>query len=319
MVKKMTGRIVRKGKSWLFLLLSPVLLLVERLLYRDSLAEEETIPAPIFIVGAPRTGSTILYQALTNRFKVCYIDNLASNFYRNLRFGVWLSKKKYGDRPHDNFRAEFGDTANFSKHGPSECGEFWYRWLPRSDHYADSSSISDKAKRKIRREILCVSAKYNQPFVFKNLNAGQRLKLIADIFPDAKIIFVQRDPLFVVRSILKARAKLGISAGQWWSVRPANFRSLLNLSEDKMCAAQVHYIESQIASDLELFGDDNVCRVHYSEFSENFIDSLGAWLGVDRRNGGVDPEFRYDDRLKLSKEDMFMLKNAISSFGFSDE
>ncbi len=319
MVKKMIGRIVRKGKSLLFLLLSPVLLLVERLLYRDSLAEKETIPAPIFIVGAPRTGSTILYQALTNRFKVCYIDNLASNFYRNLRFGVWLSKKKYGDRPHDNFRAEFGDTANFSKHGPSECGEFWYRWLPRSDHYADSSSISDKAKRKIRREILCVSAKYNQPFVFKNLNAGQRLKLIADIFPDAKIIFVQRDPLFVVRSILKARAQLGISAGQWWSVRPANFRSLLDLSEEKMCAAQVHYIESQIASDLELFGDDNVCRVHYSEFSENFIDSLGAWLGVDRRIGGVDPEFRYDDRLKLSKEDMFMLKNAISSFGFSDE
>ena len=31
--------------------------------------------APIFIIGAPRTGSTILYQGLTNQADVLYIDN----------------------------------------------------------------------------------------------------------------------------------------------------------------------------------------------------------------------------------------------------
>ena len=315
MVKKMTGRIIKKAQSLFLLLLSPFLLIIERRLYGGLFPEEGSALAPIFIVGAPRTGSTILYQAITNRFKVSYIDNLASLFYRNLRFGIWLSKKKYGDEPHNNFRAEFGNTNKFGGHAPSECGEFWYRWLPRSDHYADSLSVSNRAKRKIRREVLGVSKKYGQPFVFKNLNAGQRLKLIADIFPDAKILFVRRDPVFVVRSILKAREKLGVPPGQWWSVRPVNFRSLLDLGEVEMCAAQVHYLESQIISDIGLFDENNVRTIHYDDFSDDLVASLGSWLGLRKREGAVSPDFRDDERFKLSAEELRSLQEAVSSVG----
>ncbi len=58
---------------------------------------------PIFIIGAPRTGSTILYQTLTNKLDILYIDNLVDKFHRNLFFGFWLSSKLYKHKPHNCF------------------------------------------------------------------------------------------------------------------------------------------------------------------------------------------------------------------------
>ena len=36
--------------------------------------------APVFIVGPPRTGSTLLYQLLVRRYSFCYISNLLNRF-----------------------------------------------------------------------------------------------------------------------------------------------------------------------------------------------------------------------------------------------
>ncbi|MCR9190144.1 MAG: sulfotransferase [Alteromonadaceae bacterium] len=261
----------------------------------------------------------MLYQALTNRFQVAYINNLSCVWYRNLRFGLWLSQKIHGDRAHNNFKAEHGSTQEYGPLAPSECGEFWYRWLPIDRHFIDYADVTPAAVSQIQAEILGASAYLRRPLLFKNLNIGQRLRLISKAFPNARIIFVRRDPRFVVKSIINAREKLGIGAHQWWSVMPPNVNELLPLPEAEMCVAQVHYLEKQIEVDLKLFPAENVRELHYQELNNDSIDSLGAWIGLAPRPDSASPEFIKDDLEKFPESELKRLTRLLERYPFKKE
>ena len=249
---------------------------------------------PIFIIGAPRTGSTILYQALTNYFDVLYIDNLVCMCHKSLFSGFWISNKIYGSKPHKNFQSEYGNTARFGGHAPSECGEFWYRWLPRERHFIDDHEISDEMVDNIRREITAVSNYFDRPLLFKNLNAGQRLRLLYRCFPEAKFIYVQRRAETTIRSIMAGRRKVGAGPGQWWGIMPPDYASLLVLPELAMVKAQIERIEEQIEKDIQRFTPQNVRDLHYDDFSAGLVESVGTWLCIERRDGGTLPIFKND-------------------------
>lgn len=274
---------------------------------------------PIFIIGAPRTGSTILYQAITNSYDVAYIDNIACGWHRNLRFGMWLSDRKYGSKPHHNFEADHGNTSRFGGHAPSECGGFWYRWLPKDRHFIDYSDITPVMIRELQSEIAGVSSCLKKPIIFKNLNAGQRLRLISQAFPGAKIIFVRRDPRFVIRSISRARQRVGVPESQWWSIMPRNVGALLSLPELEKCAAQVYYLEKQIEDDLELFPPENIKEVHYRDFDNALVHEIGEWIGVRTRLEYGLPDFQKDILAQLPSSEVLQLNALVETYPFSKE
>ena len=111
-------------------LISRGLAIPERFLFK-RLSEPDLEKAfPVFIIGAPRTGSTFLYQSITNSLDVAYIDNLVELFYDSFCAGFFISKALYGNKPHNNFVSYHGNTRRLGGlHAPSECGAFWYRWL----------------------------------------------------------------------------------------------------------------------------------------------------------------------------------------------
>ncbi|MCJ8316219.1 sulfotransferase [Idiomarina sp.] len=310
MIKKVIHRVMNMNRK----VISPIIRVWENGHFNTQGAK-----APVFIIGAPRTGSTILYQALTNAYEFAYIDNLACSWHRNLRFGMMKSWKAFGNRPHNNFKAEHGDTKRFGGHAPSECGEFWYRWLPKDRHFVDYDDISDEMVRDIRREVLGASSYLRRPLLFKNLNAGQRLRLIHRCFPNAKIIVVRRDPRFVVRSIVRARHKVGIPPNQWWSIMPPNFAELMSLPEGQMCAAQIYYIEKQIDEDLRLFNPKNVKHIHYQEFNNRIINDIANWVGVEERADGSVPLFSYDDVESLNINELNNLNDLVKNYELKKE
>lgn len=299
--------------------ISPGVKIIEKQIFKNLLIKLPQELAPIFIIGAPRTGSTILYQSITNFYDVKYIDNTACRWHRNLLFGMWLSHRKYNNIPHDNFSANHGSTVKFGSHAPSECGEFWYRWLPKSHHFIDHSEITDRIVKEIKQEVEQVTVYFQKPLLFKNLNVGQRLRLIHRAFPNARIIYIRRDPRFVVRSIAEARKKVGIGKGEWWSIMPSNITDLLDLPEEQMCAAQVYYIEKQIEEDLSLFPQKNVKTIHYQELSKHIIHEIGTWLGMAPRPGGSIPEFIRDNPNRLSESEINELQRITDHYPFKKE
>lgn len=280
------------------------------------LSNEPLSHQPLFIIGAPRTGSTILYQALTNFYDLLFLDNLACRTCYNLYFALWLSEKKFSNRPHNNFEAKHGDTDGFGAHSPSECGDFWYRWLPRDRHFIEEDEIAPIGLDAIRREVTAAINFGKKPLLFKNLNAGMRLRLLAKAFPNAKFIFIRRDPRFVVRSIAKARKSFGIPSGAWWSVMPPNVAELIDLPELELCAAQVYFIERQIEEDLKRFAPENIVEVHYRQLSADCIEDLGPWIGASRRPGGSLPSFRKDMERGLPAGERQELQSAVDRYPF---
>ena len=274
---------------------------------------------PVFIIGAPRTGSTILYQALTNHLDILYIDNLACRWSKNLIFGMWLSQKIYNNKPHNNFKAIHGNTNKFGLNSPSECGSYWYRWLPQEHHFIDTNNFNDKVVEEIRNEITSIINYHNKPMLFKNLNAGQRICLLKQCFPNAKYIFIRRDPLFVVHSILTARKKANIKEDQWWSVRPKNYQELLKLPKIEMIAAQVFYIEEQIKHDLKYITADNVIEIYHHNLSPLVINDIAKWMRAKRYEDRELPLFIKDDTRKLRSEDERKLKSAIAKYSIDVE
>lgn len=272
---------------------------------------------PIFIIGAPRTGSTIFYQALTNYYQVSYINNLASFFYEHLPFGMWLSQKIFNYQPHHNFEAKHGDTLQYGLNAPSECGAFWYRWFPQNTHhFVEADDIEVESIVAMRDEIYSIMANANQSMVFKNLNAGQRLRVLSQAFPEAKIIVIRRDPRFTINSILKARKKVGMDEHEIWSVKPKNHKDLEQYNEGEMCAGQVFYLEKQIEEDIRLFKKENFYTVHYQDFSENLIKAIGAKLQLARKPNGKLPTFKKDSENKLTEEELKALTQYSQSQPF---
>ena len=276
---------------------------------------------PLFIIGAPRTGSTILYQSLTNLYDVLYIDNLGCKFHKNFFFGIWLSNKIYADQPHDNYISEHGDTSISGMHAPSECGQFWYRWLPEKHHFIDYDEITDEMIEQIKNEVSAVINYFDKPILFKNLNVGQRLRLIRKCFPNAKFLYIKRDPFFVIQSILKARTKNNILHNQIWSIKPPNYKSLLSLDEVSMVTAQVYYLEKQIEKDLSLFYKKNVFTFDYESMTTNFADflsNLEQRLNFPQINKyevkKTLPDITLNNRVTVNKELASKIKNALKKY-----
>tara|TARA_R110000851_G_scaffold319526_1_gene483995 strand:- start:12684 stop:13667 length:984 start_codon:yes stop_codon:yes gene_type:complete len=318
-IEKLFQRISLRFQLSFKVLLAPLIRVFETLYLRPSSSSRRGDIDPVFIIGAPRTGSTILYQALTNLYDVQYVDNVACSWCRNLRFGMWLSTKKYGDAPHNNFNADYGGTERFGGHAPSECGEFWYRWLPTDRHFLDHQDVTARMRHGIKTELRGIANFSRKPLILKNLNAGQRLRLLKQVCPGARFIFVRRDPRFVTQSIIAARKKFGVREHEWWSIKPPNVSDLVSLPELEMCVAQVYFLERQIEKDLKLFPNENVREVHYQELDEKKIWELGRWIGAVSRPESKLPVFHKDKLEKLSTQNLEQLDELVNKYPFKKE
>ena len=267
---------------------------------------------PVFIIGAPRTGSTILYQMLTNQLDVLYVDNLTCIFRKNFFYGFWLSNKLFRQKAHNNFKSYHGNTTQYGLRAPGECGGYWYKWLSKDHHFIDYDEINDKMVNEIRQEITAVINYFDKPIIFKNLNAGQRIRLLSQCFPDAKFIFIQRDVLMTAQSILMSKRKLGISENEFWSIKPKNAKQLTNLSSTNQIIQQIYYLEKQIVEDQHLVKQNNFRKINYEELSSNpSIKDIKKFVGAMPRKDAVSFDIKTNSKVKFTKNEIVEFEKLI--------
>ena len=75
----------------------------------NTITEDQT---SIHIIGAPRSGTTLLSQLLLSFTQVGYINNLIAAFWNAPLYGIYLSKKLLPKAYISSFTSDYGATNN---------------------------------------------------------------------------------------------------------------------------------------------------------------------------------------------------------------
>jgi hypothetical protein len=223
----------------------------------DAAVDEDTaerLPI-VYIVGAPRSGTTLLSQVASRYLEVGYINNLIARFWLRPSVGIRLSAICLGPdaRRAISFSAMHGVTREIE--GPHEFGYFWRHWLgldaAETHHLTpeESSRVDvDGLRRTLVGEIL---ASFDLPVVFKNVICGFQARLLSAAHPRSLFVHIHRDPVATACSILAARKARYGDETVWWSLKPAAFaevrRADTPLGE---IAAQVYHCRREMDQEL---------------------------------------------------------------------
>jgi hypothetical protein len=223
---------------------------------------------PVFLIGAPRSGTTLIYQWITNVLNVEYIDNVTHLFPLNMRFGNSISSALYKGKAHNTYTSYFGRTQHLSMHAPSEGGDF-FSLLNQSDFSLRFTNLINEGEG---------------PWVFKNLTLSSSIDRILEICPGAKFIHIKRNVLDTALSIFNARNKLKISDDNWWSAKPKSFELIRDLPLQEKILKQVIDLNGDIETQAQYLNDKQLMTIDYSELQNNEDDLLkriSSFIGND--------------------------------------
>lgn len=233
---------------------------------------------PLFILGVPRSGTTLAYQLITYKFQVGYVVNA-----HNLFFGcpklTSLLLHPFLKRPRPVFESSYGRPKY--QLSPAETGAFWRNWFLPDDvlgHYIPPTNISSKAKIELPKTLASLQHIHQRPMVFKSVYLSLAAGTLAQIFPNARFIMVTRDILCNCQSLLFARKKHGQG---WWSVRPPGYKAWLKEPLWKQVAYQVCSTQMILQQELEKYATGRYFHLPYellcAKPRERLAD-LGRWL-----------------------------------------
>ncbi len=275
---------------------------------------------PVFFLGAPRSGSTLVYQVVTDAFDVAYLSNRHCQF-----FGApALAERIFSplkNKPYSDYSSHHGQTKGWS--APSECGGWWYRFFPSAPAYVTLADVDERKMRHFRRSLLALTEASNKPVVFKNLYASLRLESISKHIPEALFIIIKRNELDNAHSILEGRMKALGRYDQWWSVQPPNIEQLKSLEPAQQAVEQIRAVHNVISHAVEdgLIESDRVLTLQYEKFcgdvklSVHEIEKFFVAHGVSiARRFSVPKKFSINRTLRIEKGIYSNLQEIVSNY-----
>jgi hypothetical protein len=198
--------------------------------HRES-SSEQNYPL-IFVVGLPRSGTTLLSQLLSRYLPVGYVNNLVARFWRNPLVGIRLSQAVFGPEIRDQieFKSIHGVTAD--PWGPHEFGYFWSYWLRLDNsptHKLTQAHLETLDQLGLAMTLSSMANASQSPFVFKNIICGLQAAFLTRIYPKSLFIYIDRDHHDVASSLLRSRHERYGEETVWWSLKPSTFNEIHRL------------------------------------------------------------------------------------------
>lgn len=222
---------------------------VESLLERHP--EEPLRHPPVFFLGAPRSGSTLAVQVLTDALDFGYI----SNFHCRCFGAPAIAERLFhptANRAQSDYSSSQGVTRGL--HAPAECGEWWYRFFRRTPPYMELEEVNPRKMRDFRRSIVALTNAFDRPILFKNLYASLRIQAIAHYLPESLFIVMRRDEVDNGHSLLESRYRRSGIYEAWFSVEPPEADKLKTLPAHEQVIEQIRHIHASINADLKKAG-----------------------------------------------------------------
>jgi hypothetical protein len=246
---------------------------------------------PVFILGLWRSGTTHLHYMMARDSRFGYLNNhQAFTFNMSLlsldRLNKVLSIFVPGKRPQDNVRVTLDDPAEeeqaFSTMSTrSSIHSFFF---PKNQDYFCKyhlfKDISEAEKRKWQEDYLFLLkniAYYTKKrrLLLKNPHNTGRVKELLELFPDAKFIFIHRDPFTVYRSTKKL----------YMQMISSQFLQFISRKEiEELIVENNAKILEKYLTERELIPRGNLVEIGFEELEKNPLGSLKSMyerLGLD--------------------------------------
>ena len=217
----------------------------------------------LFILGLPRSGTTIVYQYVVHRLKIAYFTNGVGKYHLSPCLVTFFQNRIYGNYKSD-FKSNYGKVKG--PVAPREAGGFWSRFFG-IEQYILYQDVGVSHINRLQNTIACIQHIFDdKPFVNKNVKHLLRIDALSKIFPNSFFLVVNRDLNDVALSNIRGRYKLLNDPKQWWSAKPPNFEELKNLPVAKQIASQLTTLRNKMESDLSELPYKRIIRVNYERF-----------------------------------------------------
>jgi hypothetical protein len=236
----------------------------DRFLSRDREHHERK---QFFVVGAPRSGTTLLTQFLVNAFELGYISNAAARFFKAPISGLWLERQIYGVRDSRvSLKSDFARTKGWS--GIHEFGYFWREYL----NISSPTDILDKIRmtkdfEQLFKHLDAIGDFLGANMVYKNIYGSYVAQEMMDYSPNNFWFYIERDIVDACCSIVDARLKHFGRVDAWWSYHPLEFSEIENIEPYRQIFLQVNYLQSYYRR-LALDNPDRFFTVKYGDLGK---------------------------------------------------
>jgi hypothetical protein len=232
----------------------------------------------LYVVGVPRSGTTLLSQLISRYLPVGYIDNLIARFWLRPSVGIRLSRAVLGTDARREIRLQSTHGATAGVAGPHEFGYFWRHWLGldrSATHKLDPEELAriDATGLKDALEVEILGS-FGAPTVFKNVICGLQASFLSGLHPSSVFVMIHRDPVDAAQSILRARQARYGSESKWWSLKPSSYQEIVEIPDPiGQVARQVRDIHREMTAELRRPGV-RALHVDYSRLCEDPAGTL---------------------------------------------
>jgi hypothetical protein len=256
-----------------------------------------------FVIGAPRSGTTLLTQILASFIDTGYINNLVARFYKTPLVGLNLSKQSLGDPYSFDYKSHYAKTSSIN-----DIHEFGYFWRSLLQKKSIESIIHSQREKNIdwsdvKNKLLNIQDIFNKPLVFKNILGSYHIgDFIRILNKKVFFIYIERNPIDTGLSIIEARKLYNKDLNDWWSYVPLEYNSLKNKDHWFQIAGQVFFLQRFYNQMVKKY-PGNVIKISYEQVCNS------PKIIIDRLNKICKDKLNYN---------LDMLSNNINTFPYKE-
>ena len=309
--------LLREGLS---IVLTPVDLLLypfeKRLLRKKA---DSNLPV-ILIMGAARSGTTLLYQLLCDYLPVSYFHNLSTLFPRSSitaskLFNRLLKKSK------SDYINYFGNISGFG--APNEGLHIWNRWLGSNRNQIETN-LSGKKTEEMRNFLHTWNNTFKRPLINKSNRNSLAINFFEQALPGkCYFLVIERDPVYVVQSLIQSREIIQGDKRIGWGVGATNGSMESGSMNDPLSyiddiCNQVFRVSESLNESLKAIAPERYFKISYEELCENPVsviqrvhDRIFERKIEDDKFTGLQA-FEVTNKQKLSDEEFLRIKERVN-------